>query len=101
MPDAARGPQARAVRFRSRTHKSSFGIDVDFLRVAKGGFFLMKKPLERVLSVYTNSETAIDRKCGSRAFKASYCLSAASEYGSTFSLPVYGSNVTRTTDLSG
>jgi hypothetical protein len=39
--------------------ESSFGIYVDFLRAAKGGFFLMKKPLERVLSVYTNSETAI------------------------------------------
>jgi hypothetical protein len=26
----------------------------------KGGFFLMKKPLEYVLSVYTNSENAIN-----------------------------------------
>jgi hypothetical protein len=26
----------------------------------KGGFFLMKKPLECVLSVYSNSETAED-----------------------------------------
>ena len=39
--------------------QSSFGIHVDFLSVVKGGFFLMKKPLECVLSVYTNSETAI------------------------------------------
>jgi hypothetical protein len=30
----------------------------------KGGFFLRKKPLECVLSVYTNSETAIAGLCG-------------------------------------
>jgi hypothetical protein len=29
------------------------------LSAVKGGFFLKKKPLECVLSVYTNSETAI------------------------------------------
>jgi hypothetical protein len=38
---------------------SIFGIHVDFLRAAKGGFFLMKKPLEFLLSVYSNSENAI------------------------------------------
>ncbi|MGB6743129.1 MAG: hypothetical protein WBE38_05670, partial [Terracidiphilus sp.] len=40
---------------------SIFGIHVDFLRAVKGGFFLMKKPLVCVLSVYTNSENAIAR----------------------------------------
>jgi hypothetical protein len=39
--------------------QSSFGIHVDFLRLVKGVFFLIKKPLEGMLSVYTNSETAI------------------------------------------
>jgi hypothetical protein len=39
-----------------------FLIHVDFLNAAKGGFFLMKKPLECVLSVYTNSEAAIATK---------------------------------------
>jgi hypothetical protein len=33
-----------------------FGIHIDFLRAAEGCFFLRKKPLECVLSVYTNSE---------------------------------------------
>jgi hypothetical protein len=39
--------------------QSIFGIHVDFLRAVKGGFFLMKKPLWLVLSVYSNSENAI------------------------------------------
>jgi hypothetical protein len=39
--------------------QSIFGIHVDFLRAIKGGFFLMKKPLECVHSVYSNSENAI------------------------------------------
>ena len=34
-------------------------MHVDFLSVLKGGFFLMKKPIKCVPSVYTNSETAI------------------------------------------
>ena len=34
-------------------------MHVDFLSVVTGGFFLMKKPLECVLSVYSNSETAV------------------------------------------
>jgi hypothetical protein len=34
-------------------------MHVDFLSLVKGGFFLVKKPLECLLSVYTNSETAI------------------------------------------
>jgi len=42
--------------------QSSFGIHVDILSVAKGGFFLMKEPLECVLSVYSISETAIAEK---------------------------------------
>jgi hypothetical protein len=33
----------------------------------KGGFFLMKKPLECVLSVYTNSENAITANGYSRS----------------------------------
>jgi hypothetical protein len=49
--------------FRSLTEfvgvKSDFGIHIDFLRASKGGFFSMKKPLERVLSVYTHRETSI------------------------------------------
>ena len=36
--------------------QTAFGIHVDFLSV-KGGSFLKKKPLECVLSVYSNSET--------------------------------------------
>src|ERR1700733_10629465 len=36
-----------------------FGIHIDFLSALKGGFFLRKKPLECVLSVYSNSENAI------------------------------------------
>jgi hypothetical protein len=31
----------------------------ELLKVLKGGFFLRKKPLEVVLSVYSNSENAI------------------------------------------
>jgi hypothetical protein len=31
------------------------------LRASNGGFFLRKKPLERLVSVYTNSENAIAR----------------------------------------
>ncbi len=43
-----------------------------FLRLVQGGFSLIKKPLERVPSVYTNSETAIaapgsERRVGSPA----------------------------------
>jgi hypothetical protein len=38
---------------------SIFGIHVDFLRAVKGGFFVRKKPLECVVSVYSNSENAI------------------------------------------
>jgi hypothetical protein len=41
--------------------QSISGIHADFLRAVKGGFFLRKKPLESVLSVYTNSENAIGR----------------------------------------
>ncbi len=36
-----------------------FGIHVDFLSALKGGSVLMKKPLKRAGSVYTNSETAV------------------------------------------
>jgi hypothetical protein len=36
--------------------ESIFGIHIDFFRTVKGGFFLRKKPLECVLSVYINSE---------------------------------------------
>jgi hypothetical protein len=32
---------------------------LDFLRALKGGFFLRKKPLSIVPSVYTNSENAV------------------------------------------
>jgi|ERR1017187_113320 hypothetical protein len=39
--------------------QSIFGIHVDFLRALKGDFFLRKKPLSIVPSVYTNSENAI------------------------------------------
>jgi hypothetical protein len=39
--------------------QSIFGIHVDFLSALKGGFFLRKKPLSIVPSVYTNSENAI------------------------------------------
>jgi hypothetical protein len=55
-----------------RTVLSFFGIHVDFLRASKGGFYFhpidedlslgtpeRKKPLESVLSVYTNSEKAV------------------------------------------
>jgi len=38
---------------------SIFGIHVDFLKAAKGGFFSRKRPLECLLSVYSNSENAI------------------------------------------
>jgi hypothetical protein len=34
-------------------------IYVDFLRAVEGGFFLRKKPLEGLPSVYSNSQTAI------------------------------------------
>jgi hypothetical protein len=40
-------------------HKSIFGIHADFSKAVNGGFFLRKKPLEHVLSVYSNSENAI------------------------------------------
>jgi hypothetical protein len=36
-----------------------FGIDVDLSKSVKGSCFLRKKPLEGVLSVYSNSENAI------------------------------------------
>ena len=39
-------------------HKSIFGTSMDFLSVWKGGFFLKKKPLECMSSVYSNSENA-------------------------------------------
>jgi hypothetical protein len=39
--------------------ESIFGIRIDFLRAAKGGLFLMKKSLEAVLLVCSNSENAI------------------------------------------
>ncbi len=39
-------------------------MHVDFLRAVKGGLFLRKKPLECVLSVYTNSENALGKKKG-------------------------------------
>jgi hypothetical protein len=34
-------------------------MHVDFLSDAQGGFFLRKKPLSVLLSVYTNSENAL------------------------------------------
>jgi hypothetical protein len=34
-------------------------MHVDFLKAVKGGFFLMKKPLEFVLLVSSNSENAV------------------------------------------
>jgi hypothetical protein len=46
-----------------------FGIYVDFLRAVKGGFFLRKNPLERVLSVYTISENAIAARLKPCPFK--------------------------------
>lgn len=33
-------------------------MHVDFLRLVKGGLFLIEEPFECVLSVYTNSKTA-------------------------------------------
>ena len=39
--------------------ESSFGINVDFLRPLKGVVFLMKTPLNILLLVYTDSETAV------------------------------------------
>ena len=46
-------------------------MHVDFLSVVKGGFFfhpsdedLVKKPLECVLSVYSNFETAVAHQAG-------------------------------------
>ena len=42
--------------------ESIFGIHVDFLRPSKGGYFLRKKGLECVVSVYANSENAIALK---------------------------------------
>jgi hypothetical protein len=43
--------------FRPRA-KNISGMHVDFLSSVNGGFFLRKKPLECVLSVYINSEKA-------------------------------------------
>src|ERR1019366_11700 len=51
-------PESDRARNRESS-RSSFGIHVDFLSAVKGGFFLRKKPLECVLSVFTNSETAL------------------------------------------
>jgi hypothetical protein len=42
-----------------RPFQSIFGIHIDFLSGVQGGFFLRKKPLSIVLSVYTHSENAI------------------------------------------
>jgi hypothetical protein len=39
--------------------QSIFGIHLDLLKAVKGGFFLMKKSLECMLSVYINPENAI------------------------------------------
>ncbi len=39
--------------------QSIFGIHIDFLRGVQGAFFLRKKALSCVLSVYSNSENAI------------------------------------------
>jgi hypothetical protein len=47
---------ARSVRARLQ---SIFGIHVDFSIAFGGGFFLRKKPLSSLASVYTNSENAI------------------------------------------
>jgi hypothetical protein len=46
---------------------SSFGINVEVLRALKGGIFLLKMPLRCVLSVYTNSETAVSPSSARRA----------------------------------
>ncbi len=45
----------------AKANWSIFGIHVDFLKGVRGGSLLIKKPLERVLSVYTNSENAISK----------------------------------------
>jgi hypothetical protein len=48
------------------------------LSVVKGGLFSMKKPLKRVLSVYTNSETAIAAQAGQHHVQESLATFAAS-----------------------
>jgi hypothetical protein len=35
-------------------------MHLDFLSVVKGGFLLLKEPLECVVLVYTNSETSLE-----------------------------------------
>jgi hypothetical protein len=47
------------LRVRWNYSRSILGIQIDFFSTVKGGFFLRKKPLECVLSVYTNSENAL------------------------------------------
>jgi hypothetical protein len=49
---------------RKRGISGSFGIHVVFLTVVDGGFFFKKKTLERVLSVRTDSETAVGGAAG-------------------------------------
>jgi hypothetical protein len=44
------------------TYQSIFGIHIDFFSTVKGGFFLRKKPLECVFSVYTNSEKMLQKR---------------------------------------
>jgi hypothetical protein len=64
-----RSTAASAIRLQRHLHSEAIRIK-EFFRGSlrntyrlfesrKGGFFLRKKPLERVLSVYTNSENAI------------------------------------------
>ena len=73
----------RSVFFRRRFRRkrfiaqSSFGIHIDFLRGVQGAFFLRKKALSSVLSVDTNSKTAI-------APRVYYCV----ESQAALSLPV-------------
>ena len=68
-----------AIRTCVEAVQSIFGIHVDFLRAVKGGFFFhpsdedlspgtpeRKKPLECVLSVYTNSDNALTRNRGNQ-----------------------------------
>jgi hypothetical protein len=44
-------------------------MHADFLRASKGGFFLMKKLLERVLSVYTTENAIASRICSQSALR--------------------------------
>jgi hypothetical protein len=43
----------------SEQHESIFEIHADFSIALEGGFFLTKKPLSSMASVYTNTENAI------------------------------------------